>query len=89
MLRPTYTRQFERDIKQMLRRGKKPAKIKKVVTALINEEQLDPRYRDHRLIGIFKGRRECYIEADWLLIYKVMKQEIVFERIGTHSNLFE
>ena len=89
MLRPTYTRQFEKDVKRMLKRGKKPSKIKKVIVPLINEEQLDPRYRNHRLVGKFKGRRECHIEADWLLIYKTMQQEIIFERTGTHSDLFE
>ncbi len=89
MLRPTYTRQFEKDVKRMLKRGKKPSKIKKVIVTLINEEQLDPRYRNHRLVGKFKGRRECHIEADWLLIYKTMRQEIIFERTGTHSDLFE
>ncbi len=73
----------------MLKRAKKPAKIKKAIAALIDEQQLDPRYRDHRLIGKFKGRRECHIEADWLLIYKTTQKEIIFERTGAHSDLFE
>ena len=89
MLRPTYTRQFGKDVRRMIRRGKKAAKIKKVMTGLVKEEQLDRRYRDHSLVGRFKGRRECHVEADWLLIYKTMHNEIIFERTGTHSDLFK
>jgi len=89
MLRPTYTRQFEKDVRRMIRRGKKAAKIKKVMTGLVKEEQLDRQYRDHSLVGRFKGRRECHVEADWLLIYKTTHNEIIFERTGTHSDLFE
>ncbi len=89
MLKPVYTRQFEKDIRRMLKRGKNSAKIKKIIAALAGEEQLGPQYRNHSLVGKFKGRRECHIEADWLLIYKTMRQEIVFERTGTHSDLFE
>lgn len=29
------------------------------------------------------------IEPDWLLIYKLISNEIIFERTGTHSDLFE
>ena len=89
MLRPTYTRQFEKDVRRMIRRGKKATKIKKVMTGLVKEEQLDRRYRDHSLVGRFKGRRECHVEADWLMIYKTTHNEIIFERTGTHSDLFE
>ena len=73
----------------MLKRGRKAGKIKEVMGALVNQEQLHPRYRDHRLVGRFKGRRECHIEPDWLLIYKTVPGEIIFERTGTHSDLFE
>ncbi len=37
---------------------------------------------------IFNGRRECHIEYDWLLIYKIEGTRIVFERTGTHADLF-
>ena len=88
MLNPVYTRQFERDIKRMKRRGKNPEKLKIIIRSLISEEPLDPIHRDHKLIGNWQGRRECHIEADWLLIYKTDIDRIVFERTGTHSDLF-
>ena len=89
MLRPSYTKQVAKDLKRMLNRGKSEKKIKAVLRSLINEDQLDARYRDHKLIGNYKDRRECHIEPDWLLIYKRTRDEIIFERTGTHSDLFE
>jgi mRNA interferase YafQ len=41
------------------------------------------------LVGNYEGRRECHIEADWLLIYKIEKERIIFERPGSHSDLFK
>lgn len=89
MLTPTYTRQFERDLKRMLKRGKDLEKLKLVMTTLINEEPLPPCHRDHTLVGNYRDRRECHVEPDWLLIYKTLAGEIIFERIGSHSDLFK
>lgn len=89
MLTPIYTRQFDRDIKRVQKRGKNPEKLKIMIQSLLAGEQLDPIHRDHGLIGNWKGRRECHIESDWLLIYKTEVDRIVFERTGTHSDLFQ
>jgi len=89
MRSPSYTKQFSKDLKKMEKRGKSLEKIKWILKTLINEERLNPTYRDHKLIGNYKGRRECHIEPDWLLIYKITDSEIIFERTGTHSDLFE
>jgi len=58
---------------------------------LLDEKQLDMVYRDHNLRDNFKDRRECHIEPDWLLVYKLKKKEkaIVFERTGSHADIFE
>jgi len=88
MLKPSYTKQFDRDLKRVLKRGKDKEKIKHIIFRLINEERLEPKYRDHKLVGNYEGRRECHIESDWLLIYKLEKEETIFERTGTHSDLF-
>jgi len=88
MLNPVYTRQFERDVKRMKRREKNLEKLKIVIRSLVAEEVLDPIHRDHKLIGNWLGRRECHIESDWLLIYKTEVDRLVFERTGTHSDLF-
>jgi mRNA interferase YafQ len=89
MLTPSYTKQFAKDLKRMLNRGKSGEEIKQVLRKLVNEDQLDPRHKDHKLIGSYKDRRECHIEPDWLLIYKKTRNEIIFERTGSHSDLFE
>ena len=89
MLTPSYTKQFAKDLKGMLKRGKSREKVKEVIKKLVNEEQLNVHYKDHKLIGKYKNRRECHIEPDWLLIYKKTKGEIIFERTGSHSDLFE
>ena len=88
MLKPSFTKQFDCDIKRVLKRGKEREKIKLIISKLINEERLESKYRDHKLVGNYEGRRECHIESDWLLIYKLEKEEIIFERTGTHSDLF-
>jgi len=41
------------------------------------------------LKGAYKNRRECYLGPDWLLIYKLNDTEIIFERTGRPSDLFE
>ena len=88
MLTPAYTRQFERDSKRMKKQGKNLDKLKIIFRTLVAEESIDPIHRDHKLIGNWKGRRECHIESDWLLIYKTEIDHIIFERTGTHADLF-
>jgi len=51
-------------------------------------EALNRVYREHKLVGSYKGRRECHVEPDWLLIYKVGRGTVIFERTGTHADLF-
>jgi len=89
MLIPVYTKQFEKDIKRITKRRKDLDKLKILLRTLLEGKQLDPLHRDHKLIGKFQGRRECHIEADWLLVYKVDHEKVIFERTGTHSDLFK
>jgi mRNA interferase YafQ len=89
MLTPIYTRQFDRDVKRMQKQGKNLEKLKIIIQSVLAEGQLDPIHQDHKLIGNWQGRRECHIESDWLLIYKAEADRIVFERTGTHSDLFQ
>jgi len=73
----------------MLKRGKDKEKIKIVIDLLVREEQLPQSCRDHKLVGNYQGRRDCHIEPGWLLIYRPLEQEIIFERTGNHSDLFK
>jgi len=64
------------------------AKLRGVMEKLARQEPLDPKHRDHALVGNYIDRRECHVESDWLLIYKLGPDWILFERTGTHSDLF-
>ncbi len=89
MLTPVYTKQFESDTKRMKKRGKNLEKLKIIIRSIVAEEPLDDLHRDHKLIGNWKGRRECHLESDWLLINMVESDRVIFERTGTHSDLFQ
>jgi mRNA interferase YafQ len=88
MRRLSQTRQFSRDVKLMAKRGKDIAKLKEVVTRLAEGIPLDPRHRDHPLIGKLINCRDCHIEADWILIYSMDQESLRLERAGTYSDLF-
>ncbi|MHB1038753.1 MAG: type II toxin-antitoxin system RelE/ParE family toxin, partial [Desulfobacteria bacterium] len=78
-----------KDFRLAVRRGKDIAKLQAVMRALVQEVPLDSGLRDHALKGKFSGRRECHIESDWLLVYKLEPDIIIFERTGTRADLFE
>jgi mRNA interferase YafQ len=88
MFTPVYAKQFEKDVKLSKRRGKNLEKFKIIARDLLSGKTLDPIQRDHQLAGSYIGRRECHIEADWLLICKIEASRIIFERMGGHSDLF-
>ena len=74
----------------MKKRGKDLAKLKYVVNELANQRPLDEKYRDHELTGNYRNFRECHVEPDWLLIYRIEKGELTLAlvRTGSHSDLF-
>ena len=92
MLKPEFTGQFKKDYKLAVKRGCDPLKLEKVVEILCREEPLPPAYRGHALINSrnYKGMRECHIEPDWLLVYKIVQETLILKliRTGSHSDLF-
>lgn len=89
MLEKNYTHRFIKDLKLSNKRGKDMKKLERLMENLANRKQLEKLYRLHRLIGQYQDRYECHVESDWLLIYKIQGNVIIFERIGTHSDLFK
>ncbi len=83
------TSQFKKDVKRLIKRGKKFEDFKEVISKLSEGETLEAKYRDHILSGQYKGTRECHIEPDWLLVYEATETELVLVRTGTHSDLFK
>ena len=86
------TSSFVKDYKLAVKRGYDMNKLRKVVELLANGEALPREYRDHALTNSrnYKGMRECHIEPDWLLVYKITESVLVLTlfRMGTHSGLF-
>lgn len=90
MLIPQESTRFRRDLRRSKKRGKDLEKLKSVVRLLVEEQPLPERYRDHNLVGDWFGYRECHIEPDWLLLYKIERDQgiLTLVRTGTHSDLF-
>ena len=82
------TAQFKKDVKRLIKQGKDQRKLIQLVQVLLAGEPLPSRNQDHPLKGNWKGRRDCHIEPDWILIYKVTEDELRLERTGSHSDLF-
>ncbi|MBF0715006.1 type II toxin-antitoxin system YafQ family toxin [Gemelliphila palaticanis] len=84
------TTQFRKDVKRMRKRGLNLEKLNFIIEKLLKGEILEPKYRDHDLVGNYIGFRECHIEPDWLLIYKIDKGKLILtaSRTGSHSDLF-
>jgi mRNA interferase YafQ len=82
------TSQFRKDIKRIRKRGKDIEKLKEAVRILSLGDDLDERYRDHAIGGKWSGSRDCHIEPDWVLIYRVSDENLFLEKTGSHSDLF-
>lgn len=90
MLNLRYSSKFEKDYKRIKKRGYNESNLRRVIEILRNREQLPQKYNDHSLTGNYKGYRECHIEPDWLLVYKIENDTLtlILFRTGTHSDLF-
>ena len=65
------------------------ALLKAVIQLLVSQTPLGASYRDHALAGNWKGFRECHIQPNWLLIYRIAGNELQLARTGSHAELFE
>ena len=81
---------FRRDVKRCQKQRKNMALFKQINELLVAGKQIPIKNRDHILTGNWNGHRECHIEPDWLLIYRVneAEKEIEYVRMGSHSDLF-
>lgn len=80
MLELIVTSQFKKDLNL----------LQNVLQMLLDENELDVKYRDHALTGNYAGFRECHIQPDWLLVYMINHNELILtaSRTGSHSDLF-
>jgi len=89
MLKLKTTTRFGKDYKKARKSGRDMTRLKRVMTWIANEEPLPSELRDHKLVGNYQGRRECHLAGDWLLIYKIEDDTVIFERTGSHSELLK
>ena len=93
MLKVELTKKFRKDLKRMRKRGFDMSKLDSVVICLAKEQKLPDKYRDHALRNSreYNDLRECHIQPDWLLVYRIDNGTLtlVLFRTGTHSDLFD
>jgi mRNA interferase YafQ len=65
------TSQFRKDYRLSIKRGLLIDKLDRAIELLAKNGFLPPEYNDHPLVGDKRGLRECHIEPDWLLVYKI------------------
>lgn len=88
MLKVEHLGRFKRDFKLEGKRRLDLSLLQQVISLLMQETALPEKYRDHALTGDWRGFRECHIQPDWLLIYRIEDGKLWLVRTGTHSDLF-
>ena len=85
-----WTSQFKKDYKLAIKRGLNIKLLQDIIIKIGNGEKLPEENHDHTLTGNWTGHRECHIEPNWLLIYRLEKDILVLSlsRTGTHGDLF-
>ena len=84
------TRRFDRSVEKMKKRGLPMDDLRNVITLLMQTGTLPPEYRPHKLTGNLRGKWECHIKSNWLIVWEQYDGELLLIMIdtGTHSNLF-
>lgn len=85
-----WTNQFKKDYKAAIKRHLNIDLLDDIIRKLSSGETLSEKNRDHALTGNWSGHRECHIQPDWLLVYRIEDDVLVLTlaRTGTHSDLF-
>ena len=85
-----YTRAFRRGYKRAQKRGLNLSLLGEIVEMLRCGKKLPKKYADHCLSGDFSQCRECHIQPDWLLVYRIDDDILTLTLMdtGTHAELF-
>lgn len=85
------TGQFKRDYKRETKgpyRATLVADLSPAIDALMVDEPLDARHRDHALVGNWRDHRDCHIKPDLVLIYRMPDaQSLPLVRLGSLAEL--
>ena len=82
---------FRKQYRLLEKRGYNMPLLDEVILKLAKGEALPEKYRDHPLRGDKRGYRDCHIQGDWVLIYKIDKGilTLILSQTGTHSDVLE
>lgn len=85
-----WTTQFKKDYRMAMKCHMDMDLLDNIIRALSKGEALGEKNKDHALTGRWMGHRECHIQPDWLLVYRIEDDVLVLTlvRTGTHSDLF-
>ena len=60
-----------------------------VIEQLKNDEILDIKFKNHKLINNYKNCFDCHILPDLILIYSILDNEVRLLRLCSHSELLK
>ena len=89
MYRLEYSTQFKKDFKNVTKRPIPDIiAVCHVISMLQRDVALEDKHVDHPLAGNWQGFRDCHIQPDLVLLYRVDNGVLQLARIGSHSELF-
>ena len=85
-----WTTKFKKDYKLAIKRHLDIDLLDDIIRALSRGETLPEKNKDHELSGNWVGHRECHVQPNWLLVYRIDNDILVLTlaRTGTHSDIF-
>ena len=90
MMSIEYSSRYKKSYKLAKNRGLDLTLLNTIVRQLAEGIPLDPKHKDHQLSGNYKAYRECHIQFDWILVYRIIKGRCVLYLLdtGTHEDVF-
>lgn len=95
MLKAEFTPQFERDSKRLVKKHVNLSPLKSLINLVLLDtpeahEELTRRHNMHNLKGDWAGSRECHVAntGDWLVVWREGNGLAVFQRTGSHDEIF-
>lgn len=95
MLEVQFTPQFQKDSKKLSKKHYDLSLLKEVVNLVAQDtveskDVLSQRHNMHMLKGSWSGSFECHVAnaGDWLVIWRTGNGLAVFQRTGSHDELF-
>ncbi len=85
-----WSRRFKKDYTRAIAQGKDLRKLDILLEYLMNDAPLPANYKDHSLKGEWSHYRDAHIEFDWILIYRVDRENrcVLLAALGSHSEIF-